>query len=175
MRAALRTLAAGLAAGLLWASAAAADEVRFNNGDRLTGTIVSADGGKLKLKSAVAGTVEVSLSDVKTFRSDGPLDIALKDGTALRQPVAAADQPGRVTLRPGAADADTLPIASIRSINPKGGWSGTVVAGALISRGNSDTDAFNVGVDAARRTAVDRLNLSGQYLFDRQRDEGTGE
>ncbi|CAA9407532.1 MAG: hypothetical protein AVDCRST_MAG64-2099, partial [uncultured Phycisphaerae bacterium] len=86
-------------------------------------------------------------------------------------PAAAATDPGTVQGPAGR----TVPVASIRSINDKDGWAGTVVAGALITRGNSDTDAFNLSFDAARRTAVDRLNVSGQYLFARQRDEDGGD
>ena len=34
-----------------------ADEVIFNNGDKLTGKVLSADGGKLKVKSDIAGKI----------------------------------------------------------------------------------------------------------------------
>lgn len=151
-----------------------ADEVVFNNGDRLTGKVVSAMDGKLKIRTAVAGTVEVSLTDVKTFSTDGPILLRLKDGTVINQQVAAAEQAGQIAVQPGAIAAQELPIASIRSINVNEAWSGSVVAGALFTRGNSDTDAFNLSADAIRRTNVDRLNLEGQYLFARQRDQDTG-
>ena len=44
---------------------ARADEVLFNNGDRLSGTVLSVEGGKMKLKTAVAGEITVDLKDVK--------------------------------------------------------------------------------------------------------------
>src|SRR5438552_7315457 len=50
----------------LASATASADEVRFKNGDRLTGTITSAEGGKLKVTSKVAGDVTVDLKDVDT-------------------------------------------------------------------------------------------------------------
>ena len=50
-----------------FAASATADEIVFNNGDRLTGKVLSADGGKLKIKTDVAGEVTVDLKDVKTF------------------------------------------------------------------------------------------------------------
>ena len=43
----LRILTCALAVSLLFAGRAAADEILFLNGDRLTGKITSADGGKL--------------------------------------------------------------------------------------------------------------------------------
>src|SRR4051812_21001255 len=70
---------------LVGASTARGDEVQFNNGDRLTGTIVSADGGKLKIKTKIAGDVTVDMKDVKTFSTDAPVVIKLKDGPVVHQ------------------------------------------------------------------------------------------
>ena len=158
------------------------DEVVFKNGDRLTGTVVSAEGGKLKLKSAVAGTVDVDLADVKTFATDKPVTLKLSDGTVVSRPLVAATQPGQVAVKPdAAADAGgqaatgrVVPLTAIRTINAKDTWTGSLVAGALVTRGNSDTDAFNFSGDATLRREDDRLNLNGQYLFGRQRDADTG-
>jgi len=168
------TLAAALVAGLFSVSVQA-DEIQFKNGDKLTGKIVDAADGKLTIKSAVAGKVQVDLADVKTFSTDGPIVLRLKDGTVINQPVGASEQAGEVAVQPGAVAGQPLPLASIRSINQKEAWTGSVVAGALITRGNSDTDAFNLSADATRRTDIDRLNFNGQYLFARQRDQDSGE
>src|SRR3954468_6905025 len=66
---------ARISAALLCAlvTAAHADEILFNNGDRLTGTSVTADGGKITIKTAVAGEVKVDMKDVKTFTTDAPI------------------------------------------------------------------------------------------------------
>jgi putative salt-induced outer membrane protein YdiY len=166
-----------MAVGLLaiGASAARADEILFNNGDRLTGTIVSAEAGKMTIKTAVAGKVEVDLKDVKTFSSDGPVTLKLKDGTIIKQPVKAADAAGTVQVQPGAVQGQAVPLASVKSINPQDQWTGSVVAGGLLTRGNSDTDAFNIAFSLTRRTDDDRFNINGQYLFGRQRNVDTGE
>ncbi|MGB7157078.1 MAG: hypothetical protein WBD40_03365 [Tepidisphaeraceae bacterium] len=60
-----------------------ADEILFKNGDKLTGKIVSADAGKLVIETAVAGTVTVDMANVKTFSTDAPLDLRLKDGSTV--------------------------------------------------------------------------------------------
>ncbi|HEX8915286.1 MAG TPA: DUF481 domain-containing protein [Humisphaera sp.] len=171
----VRTAVAVVAAAALgaWASPARADEVQFKNGDRLTGTIVTAEGGKLTIKTAVAGKVEVDLKDVKTFATDGPVTLKLKDGTVLTQPVKAGGD-GQVQVQGGAVQGQAVPLASVKAVNPKTAWTGSVVAGALISRGNSDSEAFNVGFDLTRRTDQDRFAINGQYLFGRQRDQDTG-
>lgn len=75
--------AAAIAVGVAGASA---DEVLFNNGDRLTGKVVSVEGGKLKIKTTVAGEVTVDLANVKTFSTDEPIEL-LVDGKTLRAKV----------------------------------------------------------------------------------------
>ena len=49
----------------LCAATSMADEVLFKNGDRLTGTIETMEGGKLLLSSKVAGKVTIDLKDVR--------------------------------------------------------------------------------------------------------------
>jgi putative salt-induced outer membrane protein YdiY len=167
-----------LSALSLAAGAARADEVQFKNGDRLTGTIVSAEGGKLKIKTKVAGTVEVDLADVKTLSTDGPVKLKLVDGTVIQQPVAAGKE-GQVAVQPlgaaGGAASQPVAITSIKTINQNETWTGSFTAGGLVTRGSSDTDAVNVSFDLLRRTDNDRIIVNGQYLFGRQRNADTGE
>src|SRR4051812_30025382 len=77
-----------LAVGAL-ASPLLADEVIFNNGDHLTGKVLSVGGGKLKIKTTVAGEVIVDLNDVKTFTSDEELQIRFKDNKIVRDKIGA--------------------------------------------------------------------------------------
>ena len=153
-----------------------ADEVVFNNGDRLSGKIVSADGGKLVIETTVAGKVTVDLSNVKTFSTDGPVELRLKDGSTIKDSIAAGEADGQVATK-GSGDvaAQPLPIANIAKINPQEKWTGSIVAGALITRGNSDTDNVNISIDAVRRREGDRMTASAGYLYGRQEDPGTGD
>src|SRR5689334_15067751 len=99
---------------------AAADTLFFKNGDRLTGQIIRLEGGRLTLKSALAGEITVNLSDLESFKSDQPLDVRLQDGSAVRAPV--SDAPGgEVTVAPNTPQARTLPVAGLKAINPKDG------------------------------------------------------
>jgi hypothetical protein len=74
------TLIVSLVLGLVAVSAARsfADEVLFLNGDRLTGKILSATGGKLTIKTDGAGDVTVDMSKVKTFSTDEPVRVGRK-------------------------------------------------------------------------------------------------
>jgi putative salt-induced outer membrane protein YdiY len=168
------------------------DEVLFNNGDRLTGTVLSADGGKLKIKTKVAGEVTVKLEDVKTFTTDEPIEVRTKSGqvmtgVATTQP--AEEAAGTVAIAPSAAEGaptttPAIPLADIKYLNFNQKWTGSlvagalfarVVAGALFARGNTYADQANIGFDAQRRTIDDRLTFTGQYNFGRERNPDTGD
>jgi hypothetical protein len=75
------TCALVLALSLVAAGPAVADEILFLNGDRLTGKIVGAEGGKLTIKTDSSGDVTVDLSKVKTFSTDEPITLKTGDRT----------------------------------------------------------------------------------------------
>ncbi len=166
-------LLVGLLAAFL-SSAAFADEVIFKNGDKLSGKIESMEGGKLVLSSKVAGKVTVDIKDISTFSSEGPLALKLQDGTVIQQKVTGG-LPGQVALAErGVAVGRTLPIAKIKYVNFKEAWTGTVVAGGSIVRGNTDTDTFNFSAHAVRRGEKDRITLDSGFLYGRQQTPGDG-
>jgi putative salt-induced outer membrane protein YdiY len=150
---------------------AAADEVRLRNGDRLTGKVVEASGGKLKLKTDAAGEVTVDLKAVETFSTDSPVEVRLKDGTIRREPVAASQAAGSVTV--GGND---VALGSVKSVSTAGvKWTGAVVVGGLVTRGNSNTDNLNVSIEATRRGDDDRISGSAGWIYSRQADpDGPG-
>jgi len=61
-----------------------ADEVIFENGERLIGTLQRVEDNKLIFKSEIAGEVSVDISKIKGMYSERPLEILLDDGTLLR-------------------------------------------------------------------------------------------
>lgn len=166
-----RALVFPLALMMALACPALGGEVRFRNGDRLTGKVTEAADGKLKISTAVAGDVTVDLKDVETFSTDEPIEIRLDDGTVLKGRVEAADEDGAVI-----AEGGNVPLARVKTINPKlGRWTGSLVVGGLINRGNADTESLNVAADAQRRGEDDRISVAAGYVYSRQRDPSTGD
>lgn len=166
-----------IAAALLAASctvAVHADEIQFKNGDRISGTILSAEGGELVIDTAVAGKITVKLDDVATFSTDQPITLQLADDTRLNQPVATGES-GNIQLKEGTVQAQPIPLASIKRINPSEKWTGAVVVGGMLERGNTRTESLSVTIDAMRRTEIDRITLDAAYRFGRQRDPDTGD
>ena len=168
--------AAALALAAIPAAPLRADEILFNNGDRLTGKILSAEGGKLKIKTSVAGEVTVEMKDVKTFTTDEPITLELKDGNVIKDKVSAATTQNTVqTEGTGTIDPQDVDLTLVNKVNPPPiKWTGSLVAGAIITSGNSESQNYNVSFDAVRRADDDRLTFGAGYFFGRQTDQDTG-
>jgi putative salt-induced outer membrane protein len=160
------------ALALLTVSSLCADVVVFKSGDRLTGTVTSVKEGKMLFDSTAAGKLTLSMEDIQTFSTDAPVVIEKPDGTRI-ETQAAAGEAGRIIL---AADNTALPLESIAVINPeKPRWKGKITAGAALARGNTHSDTASVAAEASLRRENDRTSLAAGYLFDRNRDQTTGQ
>ncbi len=161
----------------MFACCATADEVNFKNGDRLTGKIKNAADGKLLMTTAVAGDVSINMALIKSFKTDSAVELHLDDGSVIKQPVAPAVEEGKIATIGGAgAPAQVVAVAKVRTINtPPVKWTGSIVAGAIVTRGNTHTDQISLVADATRRSAKDRISLAGGYMFGREENQDTGE
>ena len=170
-------LVLGLVAGSVAPSVA--DEVLFLNGDRLTGTILSASGGKLTIKTEGAGDVTVDLSKVKTFSTDEPVRVGRK-GAEEEPPVssrvsAGPDRQVEASPAPGAPP-QPVPITEIAVINPPPpAWKGALSLNGLLTTGNSETEQLGFLANASKRWPHDRLTFGAEYSYGRQKDPDTGE
>ena len=160
----LQMLVCALTLSLVVAGRVAADEILFLNGDRLSGKIVRADGGKLTIKSETAGEVTVDLAKVKTFSTDEPIVIKTGDTTVSSKVTGGAD--GTVQVVPVAGGSpQVIALKDVAKINLPGvKWTGSFVANALVTTGNSETENFGV---------LDSLAIAAER-GPRERSRGTG-
>jgi len=154
-----------------------ADEIVFKNGDRLTGKLENAVGGKLVFNSDVAGTLTVDISNVETFSTDAPAKVHLSDGTVLNQQIIKASQ-GKFGIEAGPAlKAQMFDMTAVSSINPppkpKAKWTGNISAGLTSTHGNTQTESVNASVNLSKRTEKDRTQLSADYARGEQTDPDT--
>jgi putative salt-induced outer membrane protein YdiY len=170
-----RTLIGAVAVFLVLTATAAADEILLLNGDRLTGKITGADGGKLTIKTEAAGDVAVELAKVKTFSTDDP--IVLKSGDTLLTSKVTGGADGTIQVVPvEGGPAQVIALKDITQINPPPPrWTGAITASALVTRGNSHTDNFGASLNAVRRGERDRITLGAGYYYGRQEDRDTGD
>ena len=161
---------------------ARAGQVTLNNGDRLTGTILKSDDKTLSLKTEFAGTVVIDWAAVSGIISTERLNVSLKGGQMLVGPVATLDGKFVIqTSNAGAVSTSKEAISGIRSKdeaakyeaelerlrNPSALdlWAGFMDAGLSTARGNANTLAANVTVDAVRATSRDKLDFTFNSLY----------
>jgi putative salt-induced outer membrane protein YdiY len=160
---------------VLAATPALADEVIFLNGDRLTGKIVSATGGKLILRTDAAGEITIDLTKVRTFSTDEPIMVKLGDKAPLPTKVGpGAEGQVQAETPPGAA-AQAVPIKDISAIVPPPAWHGSLALNGLLTTGNTETEQLGFTAELNKRWESDRLTFGATYNYGRQKDPDTDE
>ena len=153
-----------------------ADTIYFTNGDVLTGKVTAIADGKLTVNTPATGDVKIDLSQVKTFSTDGPLDVKLADGTILRAKLSSGEA-GQVMATGGMVEQRPVKISSLSSfpavLPPI--WTGNVKFGGLLIRGNTDSETLSVGINADRKTEKDEFSFAASYLYGRTKDRTTGQ
>jgi putative salt-induced outer membrane protein YdiY len=167
-----------LAAILLFLSpfasvSALADQIVLVNGDRITGTIDSADGGKIIVTSPITGKLTIDMANVKTFSTDGPIKIVLSDGSVINQRVTEGSAGTFETAAGGTFASQSVPLAKIDKINPAAiAWNGNVVVNGSLSQGDTYSEQIGLSADLFRRTTIDRIEMQGAYQFAKQKVNG---
>jgi len=67
--------------------------------------------------------------------------------------------------------ARAIPIADLRPLPPASSWTGSLVAGAAYSDGNTDRRAANASGEAIRRGEHDRITLKGFWTYSEEKDD----
>ena len=164
------------------AAAAKADQITLKNGDRLSGTIVSADGKTLILKSEFAGDVNVNWDAVTGIESSENLNFTLKDGKRVsgkvttqdgRFVVASAAPVGKDTITAVRNDAQqaAFDVETEKMAHPRINyfWSGLLDTGLALTSGNSSTLSYTLATKAVRETPRDKLTFYTAYVFANER------
>ena len=169
---------------LLFASVALADvdKVTLKNGDRFSGTIVSADGKTLLLKTEFAGDVTVKWDAITAIESSQDLHLTLKDGQRLSGKVNTTDGKfvvaGAGTTSPpeekdsivavrNDVEQKTFDTETEKMAHPKFNyfWSGLLDTGLALTSGNSSTLSYTLATTAVRETPRDKLTVYSTYVF----------
>jgi hypothetical protein len=152
---------------------ASADVIVFQNGDHLTGTIKSAEGGKMTVTTATLGDITFDMKDVKTFSTDEPVKLQLQDGTVIDQKVDQGADGTVTTAQGGAIAPQPIPLSEVDKVNPPPvQWTGAVVINGLLARSTTNTTQLGAAVNAIRRSDTDRITASAAYNFGQQKVGG---
>jgi hypothetical protein len=90
-----------------------ADRIELQDGSVVLGKIVSADGGKFKVETAFAGTIEIAQAKIRSFASDEALFVGLPGGTALQGKVEAAGDAIKVLATEGQMAVSPTKVAAV--------------------------------------------------------------
>jgi putative salt-induced outer membrane protein YdiY len=155
-----------LLALIFLARSAQADSVMLENGDRLSGTLISLDSGTLVLKTPYAGTVKLPWSKVTRIESDAPIRLRLKDQREYDGRLVMQD--GRLAIAlTGLKTTTPLPLDTIVAINPprnpdKTVLSGHLSAGGNLSRGNTSSTSLHFAGEVITRNPQQQITLGGE-------------
>ncbi|WP_348262636.1 DUF481 domain-containing protein [Telmatobacter sp. DSM 110680] len=154
-----------------------ADTVVLKNGDRLTGTALKLEAGKLTFKTAYADPIALAWDQVASLTVTQALVLPWKKGNLSVTSIERAENGLTVTTSSGPSTLDPTEVTVLRSpadqavyeasLNPSWGhaWTGAVNVSLALARGNSDTATFGAGFVAARQTRNDKTSLYADTLY----------
>ncbi len=166
-----------------------ADQITLKNGDRISGTIISADTKALVIKTDYADAVAIKWDFVQQIESSQPLYVGTKGGQVIVGPVTTSDSKLTVATKESGsvavakADVTTLrdsdeqkkaEAALDRLQHPHLGdlWGGTFDTGVGLVRGNSDSTNFTFALNAVRASSRDKITLYTDSAFSRSAVNG---
>lgn len=147
-------------------TAAAEDEVKLKNGDRLSGKITGLGGGKLTIVTPEAGPVKLDWAQVVSVKTDEPVKVKMTTGEMVEgKIVPGAD--GRLKVETqGAAAAVEIDLAKVKAFNePPAAWHGKLSAAARTTDGNTKETSVLVSGAATRETEMDVLMAKAIFRY----------
>ena len=149
---------------ILGASAANADQIELNNGDRLTGTLEGISAGKALLNTGYAGTIPVSLNEIKGLHTEQDFRVRTATGMIHGRFVTGESGQGLATQTQthpislvGIRNASQRRLALMRLASE---WKSRADVGLVISSGNSDTQSLNTIVETLYKAEVSQHQAS---------------
>lgn len=146
--------------------AAAEDEVKLKNGDRLTGKVTGLAGGKLTIETPETGPIKVDWAQIVSVKTDAPIKVKLVTGETLEgKIVPGAD--GRLKVETqGAAAPVEVELGKVKFFNePPTMWHGKVSAAAKATDGNTHNESFLIAGAATRETEQDLLLIKALFRY----------
>jgi len=155
------------------------DEIVFQNGERLIGTLVNLESGKLTFQSETLGELALDLGQIKTFTTDEPVDLHLLDGTVLKSKTQ-LNASGEIHFDgTELIPAQQIALDQLQSINPpeepEPKWTGSVNVGVTSTHGNTFDESGSFSVDGAKREEERRTKFDALYVYSRTKDDTTGD
>lgn len=149
-----------------------ADTVTLDNGDHITGSVVSKETGQLLFKTTYAGIIKIDWASIVELQTDKPVQIVLVNETILEQALFSANKKGIAAIKPGDAGKPLIiALDRVRYINPSPAVSGkgTKVhgranVGIATANGNTDSKSYNLDAEVVVRRFTNRITVGGSLF-----------
>ena len=104
----------GSAAALFLAGVSlAADRIELTDGSVVMGKLLSAEGGKFKIETTFAGTIEIAQDKIQNFSTDEAVNVGLKSGSAVLGKVAAVGSDLTIAADGGVMNATPAKVTAV--------------------------------------------------------------
>lgn len=158
------------------ASSSLADTVQLKNGDRISGTIVLLDSGRLLLKTAYAGTLSLDVKQVTSVDTDQQL-LARQHPGDDSQPVRLySDENGQQLILAGSEHSTRLqdlhqliPVQEKQLLSGLQ-WKGSLHLSADYKRKENDSDKYELDLDNQLRHGRWRHGVEADYEHETKND-----
>ena len=171
-----------MCAGFAFIALLRADQITLNNGDRLTGSIITSDEKSVVIKTAYAGEVKIDRTMISGLKTDEPLNVTVKERGVMKASVETAD--GTVKVQPPGGEVVTVKPEEVTAIrndaeqkahdrevervtSPRWNdfWAGFVSFSLANSSGNSSTTTFATAASATRAAGKYKIVLNFAQLY----------
>jgi putative salt-induced outer membrane protein YdiY len=153
-------------ATLLAATAAQADRVIMDNGDRYSGRITSMSNGILEIESEF-GSLRLPWDRVAQLSTDQAVELTLESGTRISGTVTAED--GIIRFDSQELAGLALHAGDVLALEPADApdlrIEGRINAGAAATRGNTDTESYHANGEFVARTTRNRFRAGGEINY----------
>ncbi|MCK5831420.1 MAG: DUF481 domain-containing protein [Methylococcales bacterium] len=154
---------------LLFSLTCQADTVNLNNGDQVSGEIITLDSKVLIIDTKYAGEIELNWEDISTLVSDSEVTMMLPDRSTVKGKITGLSN-GQLDLVGGTSS--SINLSDISKIAPvsDGSYatSGHSHLGGSYKQGNTDTFSLHTDIEYVIENEVNRFTLGGMYNFGRQ-------
>jgi putative salt-induced outer membrane protein YdiY len=157
---------------LLLPAGVLADEVRLQNGDVLTGTVLRTEDGVLLVRTDYAAKpVRVKMDRIAGLSTEEAVELHLLSGEVLKGRLR-TDQEGRIHVEPSAArEAAVIRWQEVQEVNPPPSkWTGNIHFGGNYQTGNTELLNASFGAQAARQSKTDRFSM--RFLYNYAEEDG---
>jgi putative salt-induced outer membrane protein YdiY len=147
-----------------------ADRLTFANGDVITGTVTSLDGGHVVIQTEYAARIVVAQEKVVSIETDEEVQVSTAQGDVINGRVSTDE--GSVTI---AGTGATVALADVKRVTRSSApalfeaadWSHKVDLAATLSKGNSKTETFSLLTESSMRKDRNEHTLNSALFRDK--------